>query len=258
LDDDRSELVDSDQKLLANILHAFEIYSALPQVQRIVEGLSTSSLTTHVKVTNALNTIILGYISMNSFVNSIPDFRILTVKEQCSFVERNLNGVAGLYIALIFREAGAISNCDCMKSFILIYGLEVMRQVVHISKQLDTDSTIVKLMLMALAFSSNCSLVDVQQNIHNDSLLYGTHRILGSQNVYVELLWKYMVYHYGYNVSVLRFARLIKLSLDLIKYSANTYMTNSIHHHLVDDFIQRSKQLLIINQNEQVPLWGKI
>ncbi|CAF1307508.1 unnamed protein product [Adineta steineri] len=255
--DDRSMLDNSEEKLLTNIITAIDIYSALPQVHYVIQNLYSSSSIIHFKEINTLQIIILSYISMRSFINATPDFRILTVNEQCSLIERNLNGIAVLYSTFIFRDARIISNYHYMNDLTSIYGLEIVQQTIHITKQLDNDPTIIKLMLIVLAFSSNCSIVDFNQDVHNDSLLYGTHRLLGSQNVYAELLWKYMICQYGYYTSALRFARFIQLVLDLIKYSANIYINNHTHHNLVDDFIQKTKELLIMNQNEQVPLWGK-
>lgn len=60
--------------------------------------------------------------------------------------------------------------------------------------KLEYDSIIIKLMLIILAFSSNCYMVHQHENINNDCLLLGTYRILGSQNMYVEILWKYMIH----------------------------------------------------------------
>ncbi len=193
---------------------------------------------------------------MRSFINSMPDFQILTVNEQCSLVERNLNGIVNLYTAIVFRDAGVINSFHCIKSFSAVYGSEMMIQIIRINKQLDCDMTIIELMLLILTFSSNCFIINVQQEIRNDSLLSGTHRLFGSQNAYVKVLWMYMTYQYGYYDSALRFARLITNFLDLIKSSANSYMNNTTYCDLANDFNKKTKQLLIINQNEQVSLWG--
>ena len=85
-------------------------------------------------------------------------------------------------------------------------------------------------MLLVIAFSSNCLIVDIHENMHNDSFIFGTFRLYGSQNVYVELLWRYMLYRYGYSETVLRFSKLVKYILDNIKQTASVYMSNKIHH----------------------------
>jgi len=193
---------------------------------------------------------------MRSFINSTPDFQVLTISEQCSLCQRNLNGLINLYSAVVFRDADVINNSHCIKSFASIYGLEMTVQAIRICKKLDLDFTIIKLMLLILAFSSNCSIVDIQQETYNDSLLTGTYRLLGSQNMYVIVLWKYMICQYGYYKAALRFTQLIKHSLDLIKYSAHAYMNNTIYRNLINEFNQKTKQSLITNQKEEVHLWG--
>jgi hypothetical protein len=235
-----------------------DVYSATPQVRHIIENVFASPCQVLFNVKDALGILILIYSSMRSVINSIPDFRILTENEQCSLFQRNLTGITNLYSVLVFSDTGIINNSDYIKSFTLVYGIEMMLQLTYINKLLNIDFTTIKLMLIILAFSSNYSTVDVHEMTFNDSLLHGTHRLLGSQNVYVEVLWKYMVYQYGYYDSALRFAQLIEFLLNLIKSSTYAYINNTTYHNLVNDVIQKSKQWLITNQNEQVPLWGKI
>ena len=86
-----------------------------------------------------------------------------------------------------------------------LYGNEVVQQVKMLSTQLDRDPISIKLMLLALAFSSNCFIRQHRRNMDRDSLLLGTFRLFGSQNVYVELIWKYLIHQYNYDEAVQRF-----------------------------------------------------
>lgn len=193
---------------------------------------------------------------MRSFINSTPDFQVLTINEQYSLLKRNLNGIVSLYSAVVFRDAGILDNTRCMKSFALIYGSDMIIQSTRIIRQLEPNLIIIKFMLLILAFSANCSIVDFEEEIHDDNLLFGTHRLLGSQNMYVEILWKYLTSQYSYYEAASRFVRLITVFLGLNKTWSNAYINNTIHHDLVDAFNITTKQLLIINQNEPISLWG--
>jgi hypothetical protein len=93
--------------------------------------------------------------------------------------------------------------------------------------------------------------------MHSDALLRGTFRLLGSQNLYTEILWKYMIYRYGYEQTVVRFAALVKQMLDLINLSTGIYTENPHHQILVDDFVEEAKIALRLNDNNDKPLWGK-
>lgn len=229
----------------------------MPQACYTINNLSTSSIETYVNVLNPLEIVSQIFASIQLFINALPDFRILTINEQTSLFERNLHGIIGLYLILFTRDTKILHHVHCMEAFTSIYGSETMLLVKNANDQLDPDSTLVKLMLIVVAFSSHCFILNNHQNIEHDHLLYGTFRLLGSQNVYLELLWKYMIYQYGYSESILRFSRLVQTFLCVLKTSAIVYRTNEAHQNMVNNMIAKIKQSLIINENEHIPLWGK-
>jgi hypothetical protein len=194
---------------------------------------------------------------MQSFIRSSPDFRILTFNEQTSLFDRNLHGVTGFYATLFFRNTNLLQNDRYMDAFINIYGPDIMLLAKKVNERLDPDATLNKLVLIIFAFSSSCLIINKHDTIERDSLLYGTFRLLGSQNVYVELLWKYMIYRYGYNESALRFSRLIQILLCILKHLGIMYTNNEVHQTMADDVIQKAKRSLIIHDNEDSPLWGR-
>jgi len=194
---------------------------------------------------------------MQSFINSSPDFQMLTSSEQFSLFERNLSPITVFCFVLIFSDVCINHEPKCIDLFTTIYGSEILVQAKNINKQLVYDLTIAKLMLIVLAFSSNCFIVDVYENMFNDSFLQGTHRLLESQNTYMELLCKYMTYHHDYYDSVRRFSRLMEIFLNLIKYSTIAYRTNTTYYQLVDNIFKKLKQSIINDQNKQIQPWGR-
>jgi hypothetical protein len=258
LQEGRSFLNDCDRTLISNVIHAHDACSAIPQTRRAIKDLfPSSSLNTSFNVSDVFESTIHMYTFMQSFISSLPDFRILTIYEQQSLFDRNLHGIIALCSVHFFHATGIITNPKCMETFSSVYGLDMMLQAKCIVKKLDSDLTIIELMLIILAFSSNCFIIHRNVKLHSDSSLNGTFRLLGSQNVYVELLWKYMIHQYGYHDTVLRFSRLIEIFLDLMKYSAIIYTSDEIDHHLVNAICKQTKQSLKINQHEQGPLWGR-
>jgi hypothetical protein len=251
-------LSDSEWTLISNIVHAYDTFSTIPQVHHIIESLSVLTDEMQFDEKNALSIVTLMYTSMQLFIRSSPDFQILTPNEQHSLFERNFHAVTVLCSVLVFRDAIIINNPKFIDIFTTVYGSEILLWEKRINKQLNLDSTIVKLVLIVLSFSSNCFIVDVHQNMLNDNLLYGTYRLLGSQNAYIDLLWKYMIYRHNYDESVIGFSRLIELFLRLIKYSAIAYMNNVTHRQLVDSVLEKTKHSLRTEPNKQAQLWGKI
>ena len=87
--------------------------------------------------------------------------------------------------------------------------------------------------------------------MEEDAFLYDSSRLLTSQNAYVEILWKYMIYRYGHEESVQRFTALVKQMLDLIVLSSDIYVDNPHHQILVDDLVEAAKITLVIDEQEE-------
>ncbi len=255
--EDRSFLIDSEWTMLSNILRAYDTYSIVSQVCQTIDNLSTLPVETQLNEIKPLEIVSQIFTSIQLFISSLPDFRILTINEQISLFQRNLYSTIGFYCTLFFRNTGIFHNDKFMEAFTTIYGSEMMLLAKNVDERLDPDSTLIKLILIIFAFSSNGFILNKHGNMERDSLLFGTFRLFGSQNVYLELLWKYMTYRYGYNESVLRLSRLIQIYLCILKKLAIINENNEAHQNLVDDIIEKIKRSITNNENEQNPLWGK-
>jgi len=246
-----------DWTLLSNVVHAFDNFIPIKQTRETIESLSTLPSSLSLDVSNILSMFTTFYASTELFIGSSADFQILTVAEKCSLYQRNLHGVLHLCATFILRLCGMFDSYKNDKIIISIYGYDIFQQTKRIALQLDYDLTIIKLILFIFAFSSNCYMIDEHGNMLDDKLLYGTFRLFGSQNVYMEVLWKYMIYRYDYYDASARFAKLIKHILDLLKMSEHVHPNNEVHQNFIDEVTVLTEQSLIINDNQVVPLWGK-
>jgi hypothetical protein len=252
LSTDRSSLSISNWTLLSNIVHAFDTFNPVSKVRCIIEHINTQfGMELSLQLMSSI------YSSLESFVSSTPDFRVMTAAEQCSLIQRNMHGLWAFHSLFTFRESGIFDNATNEKAILPLYGTINVQRTKRITTQLDHDLTLVKLMLITLTFSSNFFTIIEDENMYKDSLLYGTFRLLGSQNVYAELMWNYMIYRYGFSESVQRFAALIKIILDSLKLASDIYENNRTHHLFADEIMEQTERLLTISDQENVSLWGK-
>ena len=122
-----------------------------------------------------------------------------------------------------------------------LYGYDYMAKCAQDNRRLEANGSLLKLMLFVLIFSSNCSIVFypgdassgavVEEEEEGEDGVGGgrdswneTKRktntmkeLLGMQDVYVTMLWKYMVYLYGYNQAAVRFSSMIKSVIDMFR-----------------------------------------
>jgi hypothetical protein len=258
LDGDGSSLSASDWTLISNVVHAFDTFNPISEIRRRIENLNISPTSNlQIDISQSFQFMSSSCNSLQSFISSIPDFQVLTQNEQCSLFQRNMIGLLCLGGMYLMRESGIFDKPENEMIILPFYGREVIEQVKLICQQLSCDPVVFKLMLIALAFSSNCYTHHNRRNMNEDSLLLGTFRLLGSQNVYVELMWKYLIHNYSYIEAVQKFSTLIKQLLDTLKLSIDVYENNKVHQAFIDETIEQAETSSSINEKAIIPLWGK-
>ena len=155
------------------------------------------------------------------------------------------------------RESGVFDRPESEMIVSPFYGSEIIQQAKLVCQQLNCDPVVFKLLLVALAFSSNCYMLHNRAGINRDSLLLGTFRLLGSQNVYLELMWKYLLHTYDYQHSVQRFSTLMQQLLKILKLSFEMYDNNQVHQNFIDHTIEQFQTSSATTDKSVAPLWGK-
>lgn len=239
--------------LLSNVLHAFDRFSLVPSMLELIQ----CSHDIQPNLFDTFNLFASFYTTVESFINSTADFRVLTVAEQRSLFQRNLHGLFNYCGTFMLRDAGMFDNQRNENLLVPLYGHEIVQQAKRIIMRLDSDSIIIKFIHIIFAFSTNCFTVNYDSDMNQDPLLHGTFRLFGSQNLYTEILWQYMLFRYDYQESVVRFAGLVKHMLDLIYLSTEIYGHNVHHQTLVDDLVEEAKTALILDEQTIEPLWGR-
>jgi hypothetical protein len=252
----QTSLAGNEWTLLSNILHAYDAFSTIPTINQLIERLCHTESKMDLQYSHSFDVIESIVNSVQSLMRSIPDFQVLTSDEQRSLLKRNWHGVSGLNFILVLRDTDLYNNERFITDGVGIYGNEVVARFRRLSMQLDLDSTLVKILLVIMSFSANCMITHVPKSRETDSLLLGTFRLLGSQNIFVELLWKYMVYRYGYETSIGRFVQLITHMLAVINNVVSSYMGNEFHQQFMDCTLDCSRWTISTMANAYTPLWG--
>jgi hypothetical protein len=227
------------------------------QTRETIEHLTVLSYEPSCTISEVLSMFTNFYTTTESFIGATADFKVLTMGEKSSLLQRNIHGVLNICATFLLRMSGMFDSTMHEYLILSIYGWDVYQATKRIGLQIDDDLVFIKFMLVILAFSSNCYMVEPgTDQFETDSLLHGTCRIWGSQNIYVEIFWKYLLYRYNYFDAAARFARMIKHTLDLLMMSADTQKHNNLHHQFIDEITIATEQTLAISEIVEIPLWG--
>lgn len=245
-DEIRDEFTTSEKTLISNIRHAFERFSPIESIRNRLLNLTSS-----IDVLFVNELISSCYRSLHLFIRSIPDFQVLTFEEQTSLFQRNLFGVLFFGSLFLLRQSGLFQHSNSNEILLQLYGNESIESTKSIAEQMTSDSMTFQLLIIASIFSSNSHFLST--NFNRDSLLFGTFRLFGSQNAYVELLWKYLIEKSSnYFHAVQLYSNLIRQFLDALRLAETIYVQNRIHQTSIDKILEQNE-----NVQQRVPLWGK-
>ncbi len=109
------------------------------------------------------------------------------------------------------------------------------------------------LVLSVITFSSNCSIVifDDQENI---TTISSSLDLIHVQNVYVTMLWKYLIYLYGFKEATLRFSSIVKSIIDVTRM-LESMPENITHDLMVETIVAETQRSLLIEDWIRLSLW---
>jgi hypothetical protein len=139
--------------------------------------------------------------------------------------------------AKVFDIESHVATCN------EIYGADYVKESERLLKRMDLNGTLIKMMLIILVFSSNCSIVLPDHTFNStDTSVASSIILIRIQDSLVVILWKYLVHQYGFIGAVRRLDFLVKNYLDVL----NRVNENSSKQHvkMVDVIIDKVSQSL--------------
>ncbi len=213
---DHSILTANEWNLLTNIINTYDEQNLFLQVKDFFQNQFSLPPKIRLKTSNTLNHISSLFSTIHTFIQRCPLFYSLPSHFRKQLIKRNLNTIGsfnGFYMA---REMNIFENEIYSKYIDNIYGNGYSNSVICASKRLQENGILIKIMLMILIFSSNCAVVKIDQ-LENIQIIFNIKMLISIQDIFVTLIWKYLIYQYGFNEAILRFLSLIKSILDLIQ-----------------------------------------
>jgi len=235
---DHSILTTNEWNLLTNIINTYDEQNLFVQAKDFFQNQFSLPPKIRSKSSNTLNHIGSLFFNTHTFIDRCPLFYSLPSHFRKQLIKRNLSTIGsfnGFYLA---KEMNIFENEIYSKYIDNIYGNGYSNSVICASKRLQDNGILIKIMLMILIFSSNSAVVKIDQS-ENIQIIFNIKLLIYIQDIFVTLLWKYLIYQYGFNEATLRFLSLIKSILDLIQRMNEGSKTQK-HWTMVKNIIERT------------------
>lgn len=243
---DRSILTFEEWNLLSNIIHAYDEQNLITQTQNTLREQSCLPLKIRSKLSYTFDIINSYFKSIQPFLERIPYFNESSFDIRRLMIENNLYGTGSFNSSFIVLEAKALDNDFYTKACIEIYGEEFVRKGQRLITRMESNGTLIKIMLVILAFSTNSSLILPD---HISNLSYTSTRnslnLIRIQDIFIKILWKYLIYQYGFIEAIRRLDNLIKFYLDLLNQLNE--INNRQHFDMINNLIGKTTTSLNLN-----------
>ena len=142
---------------------------------------------------------------------------------------------------LVSRQFNYLTNPNFVLSFSGIYGSNFLEKVDNVFKQMDSD-----MMIFIIIFSSNSCIVTFNPSDHI-GLMAVVSDVVRIQDIYVTVLWKYLIHQYGFREAVLRYSSLIKTLMNGY-WMLETMSNSEIYEQILHRTAKQMKSSLAIEE----------
>ncbi|CAF0806497.1 unnamed protein product [Adineta ricciae] len=244
---DKSTLTFDEWNLLSNVIHAYDEKNVITAAQKLLREQASLPVKIRAKKMMVFELIGTFFSAVKPFLYYLPHFHSLSFDVRRVLIENNLNGMGALNAMFGAYELKLFGNDSHVRTCYEIYGEEYVKESERLANRSEQNGTLVKMFLTTLAFSTNCSVVEESQiTTSTNTSVTSSIALTRIQDVFIIMLWKYLVYQYGYLGAVRHLDHLVKFYLDILnrlnelnskehKDMINVIIDQTIHSLTLDD-----------------------
>jgi hypothetical protein len=180
---------------------------------------------------------------VQSVFEKIRDFLSLSLHDRRTLLRNTVDYTTGIGGAFILQQTQLFDRPAFFKSAELIFRPASVALTKHLIDQLDPDTMFIKIIFSIIAFS--ISNYTIYTHTTSDNLI-DAKAILRIQDMYTELVWRYLLYKHNHREAVLCFSNLIRC-LFLLNDSVVEAHEEQQFTDIIDSVVESTEQKLTLN-----------
>lgn len=245
LRNDRSTLNSDQWNLISNLIHIYDEQHCIPQIKSVFDEICSLPLklrTKPSKISDMINQLHNGVLPL---AEHSLDLRSLPIDVRRAAAKHNMYNSGSINALFLFRELDLYNNPAFIDVARGCYTNDIVIEFARNSHACDPNGILIKIFVFILMFSSNCSIVMLDEQEDFRTMSNSIH-LVKIQNLYVTTLWKYLLYLYGHEEAVRRFMGLVQRLLNIL-YIAELILNNAVHSRVIDTIIADTERVLVLN-----------
>lgn len=221
-------------------MHCFDNYSGLPFIQQFINDQSSLPPKFRFRLPSVNNFFSGMLCNVQLVFERNRDYLTLSISDRTTLLQHTVEYTTGIGAAVVLRQAQLYDRPAFLESAKQIFRPAAVTLVRRLIDQLDPDIALMKMICAIVAFL--VSNYTVYQST-SFSELSGLKAILRIQDMYTELVWRYLVYKHTHRDAVLCFSNLIRC-LFLVNDSVVEAHEGQQYTDLMDTVVETTEQKL--------------
>ncbi|UJR17052.1 hypothetical protein I4U23_003949 [Adineta vaga] len=243
LQSDQSTLTIEQWNLISNLLHCYDEYGGLSIGEHFIREQNALPIKLRLKSTSLIEFTGMALDGLRFLYEKNQDFLSLSTNDRLILLQNTFKHMGCLTTNFILYKVGVMDYPMYYDAIGKIANPSAVVAARRLATQLDFDVIIMTLILAILSFSTINHTVYSKASSLNISNI---KQVLYIQDVYIELLWRYLLYRYN-------FEQAIKFINNLIRciFTANDIVFNTEevqwYTDQTDSLVQQTKKILTLN-----------
>ncbi|CAF1087983.1 unnamed protein product [Rotaria sordida] len=240
---DQSTLAIDQWNLISNLSHCYDEYSGILLGEHYIREQNLLPLKLRFKSASMIEFFQILLDTSQSIYKNNQDFLSLSEYDRSILLHSTFIYTSSLSANSIHYQIG-LFNCPAFYTTIeLIGNPNAAAANKRIAKRMDFDMITMKLFLAIISFSTIRCTIYSNTPLENLSKI---KKILDIQNKYIELLWRYLLYKYNFERSVICLSNLIRCLFAINEALAEAY-DFQWYTDTIDSLVQQTQQTLNFN-----------
>ncbi len=226
--------------LLSNLVHSFDEYSGYSFVERFIQDQTALPLKLRFKHSsvNDFFTSMLSNVQLTFEKNR--DFLLLSFHDRSILLRNTAEYTSSIGGMFLMRQAHLFDHPSFYNSAEIIFRPSAVACTRRVIDQLDSDNTFIKLVFVILAFSTmNYTIYSKSATVD----LINIKAILPIQDMYTELVWRYLLHKYDHYEAVMRFSNLIRCLLQVNNAIVEAHQSRQFNE-IIECVIKKTEEKL--------------
>ncbi len=203
--------------ILSHVIHAYDEENPVAQMKYLFERQASLPVKLRFKQEDRLKIVSAFIQCIQPIIERLSHYQSLPIDIRQILIRKNLVRIGIIHGFFVGNEINTTRDPVYLATCNELYGSAYMTEVFSIINRIESNKTLVKLLIPILIFSSNLSIV----TFTDEEDIINSTDLIKIQDIYVTVLWKYMIYQYGYIEAIQRFDGMIKTILDIYQARKN-------------------------------------